>query len=76
MVNTIIVNYWQACVISMRTAAMREVSHASFPFASSPGNATGVTRSWARADWRTRKELVRTANWLVTMYGSAPHLQG
>ena len=33
-----------------------------------------LTRSWARADLRARKELLRTATWLVNMYGVAPGL--
>ena len=33
-----------------------------------------LTRSWARADWRARKELLGAATWLVNMYGSAPRL--
>jgi hypothetical protein len=33
-----------------------------------------LTRSWARADWPARKELLRAATWLINMYGSAPRL--
>ena len=33
-----------------------------------------LTRSWARADLRARKELLRTATWLINIYGAAPGL--
>ena len=33
-----------------------------------------LTRSWARADLRARKELLRTATWLINMYGATSGL--
>jgi hypothetical protein len=33
-----------------------------------------LTRSWAGADWSARKELLRTAAWMIRMYGIAPRL--
>jgi hypothetical protein len=33
-----------------------------------------LTRSWAEADWRVRKDLLRTAAWMIDIQGKAPRL--